>query len=123
MASSFLAPRFPASVSGVVRVAVVPLELADAPPADLDPALAAPLALSVSLGIPESFAPFPFLRTVPALVEISFCAAVADVFVGDEADAFAFVGVAGPPPGPVSDPPLADPVPAEDCVTRFGMNG
>ena len=122
MASSFLAPRFPASASGVVRVDVVPLALADAPPVDLDPAVAAPLALSVSLGIPESFAPFPFLRTVPALVEISFCAAVADVFL-DVDDADAFVGVAGPPPVPVSDPPLADPVPAEDCATRFGMNG
>ena len=122
MASSFLAPRFPASVSGVVRVDVVPLALADAPPADLDPAVAAPLALSVSLGIPASFAPFPLLRIVPALVEISFCAAVADVFL-DVDDADAFVGVAGPPPVPVSDPPLADPVPAEDCATRFGVNG
>ena len=123
MASSFLAPRFPASASGVVREDVVPLALADAPPADLDPAAAAPLALSVSLGIPESFAPFPLLRVVPELVEISFCAVVADVFVDVDADAFAFAGAAGPPPVPVSDPPLADPVPAEDCATRFGMNG
>ena len=101
------------------------MALAEAPPADLDPARADPLALSVSLGIPLSFAPFPLLRTVPALVEISFCAAVTDVFVdvGVEADAFTFVGVAGPPPGPVSDPPLADPVPAEDSATRFGVNG
>ena len=90
---------------------------------DLDPACADPLALSVSLGIPASFAPFPLLRIVPALVEISFCAAVTDVFVDVEADAFAFAGVAGPPPGPVSDPPLADPVPAEDSATRFGVNG
>ena len=81
MASSFLAPRFPASASGVVREDVVPLALAEAPPVDLDPARADPLALSVSLGIPASFAPFPLLRTVPALVEISLCAAVTDVFV------------------------------------------
>jgi len=60
---------------------------------------------------------------VPALVEISFCAAVTDMFVDVAADAFTFVGVAGPPPGPVSDPPLADPVPAEDSATRFGVNG
>ncbi len=107
----------------MVRVTLVPWVVANAPAADVEPALAEPLALSLSLGIPLSCAPFALLRSVPALVAVSFCEAVGNVVALVCICEFEFVSVAGPAPVPVSDPPLADPVPAEVCEKRLGVKG